>query len=186
MTIVETNPKLSPELDARQTSTPNLTVPSCLNSRRAQMAAMRPMFTGSVVERESYFDRDLPMRDLPVCDSSAGFQDIEPVDVAQRLVRSAKCSFHRDVVRNPGRISFVTDRGDPAVSWIGSIIWVVRDSQRTREELASIGHIAEDNAMEASNAADSFIRNHAGVFDQVLSTASSMLLVEEPVSSTCL
>src|SRR4051794_12206898 len=48
-----------------------------------------------------------------------------------------------DVVRNPGRVPFATNIGDPAVSRIGSIIWVVRDSQRTWEELASIGHIAE-------------------------------------------
>jgi hypothetical protein len=72
-----------------------------------------------------------------------------------------------DVVRNPGMVSFVIDIGDPAVLQIGSIIWIVRDSRRTREELVSIGHIAEDNAMEASNAADSFIRNHAGVSDHV-------------------
>jgi hypothetical protein len=48
-----------------------------------------------------------------------------------------------DVVRNPGRVSFVTDIGDPAVPQIGSITWVVRDSQRTQKELAGIGHIAE-------------------------------------------
>src|SRR3954462_1465754 len=72
-----------------------------------------------------------------------------------------------DVVRNPGMVSFVIDIGDPAVLQIGSIIWIVRDSRRTREELVSIGHIAEDNAMEASNAADSFIRNYAGVSDHV-------------------
>ena len=71
------------------------------------------------------------------------------------------------MVRNPGMVSFVIDIGDPAVLQIGSIIWIVRDSRRTREELVSIGHIAEDNAMEASNAADSFIRNHAGVSDHV-------------------
>ena len=65
-------------------------------------------------------------------------------------------------------VSFVIDIGDPAVLQIGSIIWIVRDSRRTREELVSIGHIAEDNAMEALNAADSFIRNHAGVSDHVL------------------
>ena len=64
-------------------------------------------------------------------------------------------------------VSFVIDIGDPAVLQIGSIIWIVRDSRRTREELVSIGHIAEDNAMEASNAADSFIRNYAGVSDHV-------------------
>ena len=64
-------------------------------------------------------------------------------------------------------VSFVIDIGDPAVLQIGSIIWIVRDSRRTREELVSIGHIAEDNAMEALNAADSFIRNHAGVSDHV-------------------
>jgi hypothetical protein len=70
-------------------------------------------------------------------------------------------------------VSFVIDIGDPAVLQIGSIIWIVRDSRRTREELVSIGHIAEDNAMEASNAADSFIRNHAGVSDHVPATAST-------------
>src|SRR3954467_1090589 len=48
-----------------------------------------------------------------------------------------------DVVRNSGRVSSVTDIGDPAVPRIGSIFWVVRDSQRTQKELASIGHIAE-------------------------------------------
>jgi hypothetical protein len=72
-----------------------------------------------------------------------------------------------DVVRNPGMVSFVIDIGDPAVLQIGSMIWIVQDYRRTREELVSIGHIAEDNAMEASNAADSFIRNHAGVSDHV-------------------
>src|SRR3954470_23184680 len=49
----------------------------------------------------------------------------------------------RDVVRNPGMVSFVIDIGDPAVLQIGSIIWIVRDSQSTREELVGIRHIAE-------------------------------------------
>src|SRR4051812_33661567 len=80
-----------------------------------------------------------------------------------------------DVVRNPGMVSFVIDIGDPAVLQIGSIIWIVRDSRRTREELVSIGHIAEDNAMEASNAADSFIRNHAGVSDHVRFMAGGLI-----------
>ena len=81
-----------------------------------------------------------------------------------------------DVVRNPGMVSFVIDIGDPAVLQIGSIIWIVRDSRRTREELVSIGHIAEDNAMEALNAADSFIRNHAGVSDHVRKRRFSQFL----------
>src|SRR4051812_13948535 len=48
-----------------------------------------------------------------------------------------------DVVRNPGMVSFVIDISDPAVLQIGSIIWIVRDSQSTREELVGIRHIAE-------------------------------------------
>jgi hypothetical protein len=83
------------------------------------------------------------------------------------LASGRQASNPPDVVRNPGMVSFVIDIGDPAVLQIGSIIWIVRDSRRTREELVSIGHIAEDNAMEASNAADSFIRNHAEVSDHV-------------------
>src|SRR4051812_40064546 len=51
--------------------------------------------------------------------------------------------FRKDVVRNPGMVSFVIDIGDPAVLQIGSIIWIVRDSQSTREELVGIRHIAE-------------------------------------------
>ena len=80
------------------------------------------------------------------------------------------------MVRNPGMVSFVIDIGDPAVLQIGSMIWIVQDYRRTREELVSIGHIAEDNAMEASNAADSFIRNYAGVSDHVLSFAGGLTL----------
>src|SRR5688572_9345396 len=69
-------------------------------------------------------------------------------------------------------VSFVIDIGDPAVLQIGSIIWIVRDSRRTREKLVSIRHIAEDNAMEVSNTADSSTRNHTGVSDHVPSSSS--------------
>jgi hypothetical protein len=86
-------------------------------------------------------------------------------DVERQLSQLPRDTSHLvvDVVRNPGMVSFVIDIGDPAVLQIGSIIWIVRDSRRTREELVSIGHIAEDNAMEASNAADSFIRGSCRV-----------------------
>src|SRR3954451_21511046 len=64
-------------------------------------------------------------------------------EMARRKELAALTGLRVDVVRNPGMVSFVIDIGDPAVLQIGSIIWIVRDSQSTREELVGIRHIAE-------------------------------------------
>src|SRR4051794_13491624 len=77
-----------------------------------------------------------------VADLRAGIVRLKGV-TGGPAIRPSGMEQKTDVVRNPGMVSFVIDIGDPAVLQIGSIIWIVRDSQSPREELVGIRHIAE-------------------------------------------